>query len=187
MQPYAAMFFVTNFEETEAIAPLDILRRGGVDVLTVSLTGDLCVTSSHGLTVRTDALFEDFSPENAEMLILPGGPGTKNYLEHKPFLALLRDFFGGGKKIAAICAAPTILSELGFLENKKCVCYPGFKLKGAAMQEAPFVTDGNITTGKGAGCALEFGFELLRILRGADIADDIAEKMVFNGYRRNII
>lgn len=179
MQPNAAMFFTADFEETEAIAPLDILRRGGVDVLTVSLTGDLCVTGSHGVTVRADALFNDFSPEGAEMLILPGGPGTKNYLEHKPFLALLRDFFSNGKKIAAICAAPTVLSELGFLENKKCVCYPGLELKGAITQDKPFVTDGAVTTGKGAGCAFEFGFELLRVLRGEALAKDVAKKMVY--------
>jgi len=177
----AAMFFVNDFEETEALVPVDILRRGGVQLDMVSLTGETTVTGSHGVKIETDILFSEITDWSYEMLILPGGPGTESYLEHTCFTEKLSDLCKNGVKIGAICAAPSVLGRLGLLKGIKAVSYPGFEkyLEGAEVLTCSAVTEKNITTSRGAGTAFHFGFELLRVLRGERVMDEIKEKMVY--------
>jgi 4-methyl-5(b-hydroxyethyl)-thiazole monophosphate biosynthesis len=142
---YEAVLFLTEgFEEMEAVAPIDILRRGGVELVTVSLTGDETVTGSHGIPIRTDMLFDAtaFKP-GQELLILPGGPGTAGYKKHERLLALLTAHHNAGGRLAAICAAPSILGGLGILNGKTACCYPGYEaeLAGAAINYDNVVTD----------------------------------------------
>jgi 4-methyl-5(b-hydroxyethyl)-thiazole monophosphate biosynthesis len=166
----AVEFLVTGFEEIEAITPIDVLRRGQVSITTVSLTGQLAVTGSHGVTIQADRLFDDHDADDFDMLILPGGPGTSNYKTHDAFLAYLKKQRDAGKIIAAICAAPTVLGMLGFLKDKSAVCYTGMEneLTGAILGKNIVETDGNIITSKGPATALFFALKLLEIAAGAD-------------------
>lgn len=178
----AAVFFVNRFEEVEAIAPVDILRRGNVHVDMISLTGEKTVTGSHNIKIETDLSFAEVADWDYDMLILPGGPGTESYMEHEEFVRLLKESDKKGVKIAAICAGPSILGRLGLLNGKKAVSYPGYEkfLEGAAVLTCKAVTDGNITTSRGMGTTLEFGFELLRVLMGEEAKKEIESKTVFN-------
>ncbi|HOK50251.1 MAG TPA: DJ-1/PfpI family protein [Bacteroidales bacterium] len=171
-----------GFEEIEAIAPIDILRRGGCDVLTVSVMGRKEVTSSRGVTVLADVLFSEALYADADMLVLPGGmPGTKNLKEHKGLQAMLLQAYQTGKWIAAICAAPTILGGLGLLKGKKATCFPGMEdeLTGAVVTGAFVEQDGKIITAKGAGVATDFGFRLLKYAKDEKTALDVKAKMQF--------
>jgi len=175
---YEAIIFLTNgFEEIEAVAVIDILRRGGVNAVSVSLTGETEVTGSHNITVKADILFEDLKCTKEAVLILPGGPGTANYKNHAGLLELLKNHHSQCGKTAAICAAPTVLGMLGFLADKTAVCYPTLEsqLGAAKISEGTTVTDGNITTSKCPATSIEFGLEILRIIKGS--ADKIAEGM----------
>ena len=122
-------FLANGFEEVEALAPVDILRRGGVEVKMVSITGSNLVESSHGVVVKADLLFEnitDFS--DADLLMLPGGmPGSKNLNEHEGVRKALKEQFEKGKRVAAICAAPLVLASVGLLKGKKATIYPGME------------------------------------------------------------
>ncbi|MCL2356442.1 MAG: DJ-1/PfpI family protein [Defluviitaleaceae bacterium] len=176
----AYVFLTDGFEEIEAITALDILRRGGVSVMSVSLTGKRDVTGSHGICVRANIIFDDIVATEGAMLILPGGPGTANYKKHELLLELLRLHNATGGKIAAICAAPTVLGMLGFLADKVAVCYPALKdsLKAAEFGQRAVVTDGNITTSKGPATSAEFAFEILRIIKGDREVAKVAEGML---------
>lgn len=177
---YDAIIFLTDgFEEIEAVTTLDILRRGGVSVVTVSLTGRHEVTGSHEICVRADLIFDDLN-DTGEILILPGGPGTANYKKHELFLELLRTQNASGGKIAAICAAPTVLGELGILADKVAVCYPSLKddLNAAHFGQCSTVTDANITTSRGPATSVDFALEILRIIKGDRVAADVAEAML---------
>ena len=175
----AAIFFVTGFEEIEAVTPADILRRGNADVTLVSLMDDLLVVGSHGIAIKTDKLFQDINAGDFDMLILPGGPGTKLYSEHTRFLDFLTDHFKEGKKVAAICAAPSVFGMLGFLEGKRAVCYPGFEPKGAVIGDKPVEIDGNVITSRSAATALPFGFAILEALAGEDAAERVKAAVLF--------
>ena len=159
------MFLAEGFEETEALAPVDILRRGGVEAHTVSVAGCKTVTGSHGIPVVADMLLEDiggFSP--FDVLMLPGGlPGAENLKGHKALGEALVAHAGGGGRIAAICAAPMVLGSLGLLKGRKATCYPGFEghLDGAEHTPRLIVEDGNILTGEGPGAAMPFGFKVM--------------------------
>lgn len=121
-------FLATGFEEVEALAPVDILRRGGVEIKTVSVTGDLLVESAHGVAIKADLLFEDADLASADLLLLPGGlPGATNLNEHEGLRKALVGQNERGGRIAAICAAPLVLGGLGLLNGKKATCYPGFE------------------------------------------------------------
>jgi 4-methyl-5(b-hydroxyethyl)-thiazole monophosphate biosynthesis len=174
----AAVFFVTGFEETEAVTPVDILRRGGIEVTMVSLTGNLTVEGSHGIKIVADALFDP--ADDFDALILPGGPGTKNYHDHTEFLAKLKIHHERGKILAAICAAPTVPGALGLLKDKRATCFPSAEseLNAKELVREPVVTDGNITTSRSAATATAFALELLSRLAGADVADKIASQIV---------
>jgi 4-methyl-5(b-hydroxyethyl)-thiazole monophosphate biosynthesis len=175
----ALVFLVDGFEEVEALATVDILRRGGVNTATVSLTGSHEVTGSHAIPVLADKLFPDFEMAMATMLILPGGPGTPKYKQHKEFLQLIKTHHEMGGRISAICAAPSILGMLGLLEGKKACCYPGFEteLMGAVINNEPVITDGNIITGQSAGASLLFGLAVLSAIKGEEIAKKISVQM----------
>ena len=172
-----AIFLADGFEEVEAIAPIDLLRRGGVEVTTVSIMGRTAVHGSHGIDVEADTVFEEFSFEGIDMLILPGGGlGTKNLKAYEPLNEKVKEFYAAGKYIAAICAAPTIFGMLGLLKGKRATCYGGMEdqLTGATAVTDPVVVDGNIITSRGMGTATLFGLKLLEIFEGADTAEKMA-------------
>ena len=169
------MFLAQGFEETEALAPLDILRRAGLEVKTVGIGGDL-ITGAHGITVKADmpdVLFRDSKPD---MVILPGGmPGTKN-LDSSPVVETALDAaYRADAFIAAICAAPMVLGKRGLLNQKRAICYPGFEkfLDGAFLADRRVVRDGKIITAAGMGVAVQFGLELVRALRDDETAENI--------------
>ena len=165
------LLLADGFEEVEALTPLDLLRRAGKNVCTVSITNERAVRGAHGITVLADLTAEEIVDPCDEMLILPGGmPGTRN-LDAAPITdRLLGEILTHGGHVAAICAAPLILGKRGLLKGKRATCYPGFEaeLCGAECLSVPFVTDGNITTATGAGAAVAFGGELVRILCGEE-------------------
>ena len=158
------LFLADGFEETEAFVPYDILKRGGIDVVKVGVTGEY-VTGSHGITVKTDALIDDID-ESCDMAILPGGmPGTENLDKCDKVKAVVRKAFIEGKYVAAICAAPMVLGKLGILNGKMATCFPGFEeyLFGAEHVHSFCVRSGNVVTACGAGAAFQFGFTLLSL------------------------
>jgi 4-methyl-5(b-hydroxyethyl)-thiazole monophosphate biosynthesis len=175
------IFFAEGFEEIEAITPVDVLRRAGIDVVTVSVTGKTEVTGSHNIKIITDTLIEEVKDDQADMLILPGGmPGALNLNSNETLKEMLRKHSGTGRQLGAICAAPLVLGEMGLLENKTATCYPGFEnhLKGADVTANPVETSGNIVTGKGVGAAMKFALEIVAQLIDKKTADELAAKMV---------
>jgi len=177
------VFLANGFEDVEALIPVDVLRRGGVNVITVSTTGNPVVESAHGVGICADILFEDGSFEDADLLMLPGGmPGASNLYDHEGVCQAVKAQFAADKKIAAICAAPAVvLAQLGILDGKKATCYPGFEqLFKKATYTADLVTvDGNITTGEGPAAAFPYAYELLAQLVDKQTSDQIAEGMRF--------
>lgn len=170
-----------GFEETEAITIIDVLRRADLNVFTVSISGTLKVTGAHNITVEADQLYDEADYNHSSMIVLPGGmPGTTNLMNHEGLTGQLIKFYEEKKIIAAICAAPMILGSLGFLQGKKAVCYPGFEstLTGATVLQSPFVVDDNIITGRGVGTALDFSLEIVRILKGGLLADQLRTALV---------
>ena len=139
------IFLAEGFEEMEAMFPLDVMRRGGLNVKTVSVTGEKTVVSSHQVPIVADMLFEDLKEEDVEMVVLPGGlPGATNLDAHAGLDKLIMSFAAAGKPLAAICAAPMVYGKRGLLKGKKATCYPGFAqyLEGAECTGAPVERDG---------------------------------------------
>ena len=172
-----------GFEEIEAVTIVDVLRRAGLNVKTVSVTGKLQVTGSHQIEIRADLLFEQVDYSNGVLIILPGGmPGAKHLNEHPGLKSQILEYHRSGKFLAAICAAPMVLGNLGILKDKKAVCYPGFEsyLAGAELSSNPFITDEKIITGRGVGAALEFSLEIVRILKGENSADHLRKMLVID-------
>lgn len=170
----------TGFEETEAIAPLDLLRRAGLKVLTVGLNGKT-VYGSHGIGVEADIEIDQLDLTDLEMVILPGGlGGVASIRGCEKAMEAIRFAYENGKYTAAICAGPTILAELGITDGKKATCYPGCEeqMGTAIMVEAAAVTDGKVITGTSAGCAVPFGLALIAALKGSEEADRIAKQIV---------
>ena len=173
-----------GFEEIEALAPVDILRRAGLDVKTCSI-GEREVIGAHGIRVLADLTEDELDISKVDMLILPGGmPGATN-LDASPLTdALINEVTSKSGRLAAICAAPLVLGRRGLLKGKRATCYPGFEdeLLGATATGEGVVTDGNITTAKGMGVALEFAKELVRLTLGekkaAEISASIMEKNI---------
>ena len=165
-------FLANGFEEIEALAPVDILRRGGVEVKTVSVSGNEWVESSHGITVKADLVFEqagDFS--DADMLLLPGGlPGATNLNAHEGVRQAIRHQHEAGRRVGAICAAPMVLGSLGLLQGKKVTCSPGFEkyMTGATYTAQLFQEDGNIITGEGPAATLPYAYRILSYFAGDD-------------------
>ena len=177
------VFLADGFEELEALAPVDILRRGGCEVKTVGVGGKTAV-GAHNIPVVCDITAEEAVTDRLQAIILPGGmPGTLN-LEKSDCVQKFIDFAAeNGICIGAICAAPSILGHKGLLKGKKATCFPGFEkdLIGAEFSDVPVVTDGKITTAYGAGAAFDFGFRLLSELTGdKESADPLKKSMKYN-------
>ena len=174
------MFLGTGFEETEAVAPLDLLRRANVEVKTVGLNGKTIV-GSHGIPVTADLTIGELDMDTLEGVILPGGlKGVASIRSCEKALDVLRYAAKTGLLTAAICAAPTVLADLGITDGKTCVCYPGNEahMGSAKMTSLPTVTDGTVITGASAGCAIPFGLALIAYLKGQEEADRIAQQIV---------
>ena len=177
------MFLADGFEEVEALCPLDILRRAGLEVTTVGVGGKDLIAGAHGIMVQADipdVLYRDSAPD---MIILPGGmPGSTNLDESKTVDAALKIAAKKGAYLCAICAAPLVLGKRGYLNGKRAVCYPGFEeyLSGATVSESETVVrDGNVITAKGMGAAFEFGLELVRALKDNETADRIKNSVFY--------
>lgn len=176
------VFLADGFEEIEGLTVVDILRRAGVETETISVMGRKQISGAHKILVEADKLFEEAEIEEADMLVLPGGmPGTLNLKAHEGLREQILAFDRQGKYVAAICAAPSILSELGLLKGKKACAYPSFEdgLDCAEVLKVPAVTDGNITTGRGMGAAIPFALKLTEILCGVEKAEEIRKSVVY--------
>ena len=175
MKKYIVEFFAEGFEETEAISPLDLLRRAGIPVVTAGV-GSTAVRGSHGITVTCDTEASRVSPNEIAGVILPGGmPGTLNLEASPEVIAAVKYAAANNLPVCAICAAPMILGKLGLLRGKRAVCFPGFEkyLEGATVTRARAETDENVVTAVGMGAAVEFGLAIIRLIQG----DAAAEKM----------
>lgn len=169
------LFLAPGFEEIEALCPLDLLRRAGIEVKTVAIGAAQAVPGAHGITILADMAEADFDPASpAEMLILPGGmPGAAN-LDASPVVdSALANAAGTGAYLAAICAAPMILGHRGLLRGRTAICFPGFEgdLEGATIASEKIAWDGNIITAAGMGVALDFGLALVTALCSREKAD----------------
>ena len=175
------MFLAEGFEDVEALIPLDVLRRGSVDVKTVSVGDGYVVTPAHGVNIEADLMFMEINPSDADLLMLPGGmPGASNLYAHEGLCEALLKQNEKGKMISAICAAPAVvLAQLGILNGKRATCYPGFEqLLTEATYTGDLVTvDGNITTAEGPAAAFPYAYELLAQLVDQATSDQIAEGM----------
>ena len=175
------MFLADGFEDMEAIATRDVLLRGGVDVQTVSITEDLFVTSSHGITVSVDLTRDTFDDDCPAVMIFPGGmPGTKNLADDEALMALMRKCYAKGGVIAAICAAPgLVMSQLeeNDVSGRHFTCFEGCQdpmiAKGAIFDRMGAVVDGRLVTGRGAGHAVGFGLALLGVLKDKETVDRV--------------
>ncbi|MBO7288641.1 MAG: DJ-1/PfpI family protein [Clostridia bacterium] len=171
-----------GFEEIEALAFVDILRRANIDVQTVSADNSDTVAGSHGIIVVPDIKLKNVC-EIGEGIVLPGGlPGTYNLRDNPDVIKLIEKHNKAGKYIAAICAAPSVLGKFGFLENKKATCYPSFEeeLVGAVCSSERVVVDGNVVTSRGAGTAHDFAFKFVELLKGESEAYKIRSSMLYD-------
>lgn len=177
-----AIFFGTGYEEIEALAVVDILRRADIETDMVSIMGEKSVTGSHKITVEMDKVLAEVDFDHVDMIVLPGGlAGTNNLEACEPLMQQVDRFIADGKPVAAICAAPSILGHRGHLKGKKACSYPSFEshLEGAEVLHQPAVIDGNIVTGRGMGAAVPFGLAILEKFKGKEAARQMAEKIVF--------
>lgn len=181
MKKKIAVHLADGFEEIEAISIIDVLRRAGLDVVTVSITGKLEVHGAHQINVMADVLFDDVDYETIHMIVLPGGmPGASNLNVHEGLKAQIVKFNEARKPLAAICAAPLVYGNLGILNGRKAVCYPGFEkyLSGAEVLTNPVEESGNVTTGRGPGVAIQFALKLVEQLVSAEKAEVLAGQML---------
>lgn len=187
------IFLAEGFEEIEALATLDVLRRGGIDVRIVSITDNEIVTGAHGLTVIVDwtrDLFEERAEfdgtSEKDVLVFPGGmPGTKNLAEDVKLMELMKRHYAEGGTLAAICAAPgLVVSQIPSLKGKRFTCYDGFETapiaKGGEYFKTPCVADGNLITGRGPGCAVDFALAIVEHLKGSALAQEIRASMMIS-------
>ncbi|MBO4934782.1 MAG: DJ-1/PfpI family protein [Clostridia bacterium] len=174
------LFLADGFEEIEALGCVDILRRAGVDVKTVGVTGKT-VAGAHGINVEADMRVTECG-RDAEMVILPGGSvGTDNLASSDDVARIVTDAAERNAYVAAICAAPTVLGKLGLLEGRRAVCYPGLegRLTGAAKSSDRVCVDGNYITSRGPGTTAEFSLTIVELLKGRKTADAIREGMLW--------
>lgn len=169
-----------GFEEIEAIEPVDIIRRAGLDVKTVGVTGRT-VTGAHGIKVSADIDISEVDEEKMTLLMLPGGPGHELLDASNAVQGLINAAHSRGRYIAAICAAPSIIGKKGLLDGRRATCFPGYEkfLYGAEIFSDKVCTDGSFITARGAGAAADFGFEIVRILSGNEAAEKLREAMQY--------
>ena len=177
-------FLADGFEEIEALATVDILRRAGVEITTVSMNDELTVVGSHNIKVIADMLATDFPSDKSSLsgAIYPGGmPGSETLSSGKNTLPndIARYCVENDILVGAICAAPIVLGRLGILNNKEATCYPGFEneLIGASYTGKRVTVDGNIVTGRGPGCSVDFALKLVEIIKGKELSSDIRKSM----------
>ncbi len=171
----------TGFEEMEALAPVDLLRRAGIDVMTVGVNGKT-VYGGHNIGVEADITIDEMDLTDLEMIVLPGGlGGVASVRASKPSLDALQFAWENNKYVAAICAGPTVLADLHITDGKKAVCYPGCEAQmGSAtiLTHIPCIQDGTVITGASAGCAVPFALALIAALKGEDAANQIKKQIV---------
>lgn len=176
------IFFAEGFEEIEGLTVVDLLRRAGIDITTVSITDKNEVTGSHNISVRTDTIINSADFAGSDMIVLPGGmPGTRNLEACDKLMEQVDEYIAGGKRVSAICAAPTILGHRGHLSGRKACCYPGLEgeLKGADTSTDPVSVAGNIITSRGLGTAIPFALAIIEALSDKATADKIATSVVY--------
>lgn len=175
----------TGFEEAEALVPVDLLRRAGVEVCLTSLADTLTVRGGHGITVQADRPLSQIHAEEVELVLLPGGLGGVEAIASCPAaLELIRSVHDRGGKLAAICAAPTILASLGLLEGHRAVCYPGMEEEMSGAQVEPgtsVILDGTILTAEAAGSSFLFGLKLIELLKGSTAAEEVRSAVYYRG------
>jgi len=181
MKKKIAVHLAEGFEEIEAVSIIDVLRRASLDVIVVSITEKHEVTGAHQMKLVSDKLFEQVNYDEIYMIVLPGGmPGAANLDAHAGLKAQIRHFNAENKQLAAICAAPLVYGNLGILEGKQAVCYPGFEnyLKGAEVLFIPVVESGNVITGRGPGTAIRFALKIVEKSISIEKAELLAQQML---------
>ena len=183
MEKKVLLFLADGFEEIEALAPVDLLRRAGINVTTVSISDTKEVRGGHDITVLSDKLFDEIDDKmDYDMIILPGGGvGTENLKKHDRLNALLLKYNENEKLLGAICAAPSVLGKLNILNGKKAICYPGFEaeLLGAVITNEDVVKDKNIITSKAAGTSIKFALEIIQTLLNTEASDEIKSSIMY--------
>ena len=171
----------TGFEEVEAITPVDLLRRADIPVATAGINGKT-VFGGHNIGIEADITLDEMDPVDMEMIVLPGGlGGVASVRGSQKAMDMLRFAWENDKFVAAICAGPTVLADLGITQGKSATCYPGCEAdmgQANLVANIPCVQDGNLITGTSAGCAVPFGLMLVAALKGQEAADAIAQKFV---------
>ena len=170
-----------GFEEVEGLTVVDLLRRAGCDVKTVSVCRRRVILGSHDIKVYSDVMFEDIKDKEADLVVLPGGlPGTDHLRDHKGLARLLKARYEKGEKIAAICAAPSVFEGLGFLKEREATSYPGAigEATGTYLEE-PVVVSDHVITSRGVGTAIPFALKLIEVLCGKEKADEVAASILF--------
>ena len=179
------VFLAEGFEEIEAVTPIDVLRRAGIEVRTCSISEDRTVLGAHGIPFTADLTFSQLSSEE-EVILLPGGmPGTLHLKQFEPLQKRILSHAEKGGILAAICAAPTVFGALGLLKKEKATCYPGMEAELFCKEALPeeVVVSGKFVTGRGAGTAFAFALRLVRLLKDEKTASDLARAMCFEGDR----
>lgn len=168
-----------GFEEIEALTPVDVLRRADIEVFTVSISNSKTVMGSHNIPVIADMLMDEADLVNAEMVILPGGPGTQNLYHHAGLEEAIASRVSQSKWMAAICAAPMILGKRGYLNGHEAICFPGYEkdLQGAVIKNSKAVISGKFITSKGAGTALDFALAIVSVLKDENTATALKSKL----------
>jgi len=183
MSTKAVVFLADGFEEIEAVTPIDVLRREGVNVITVTINETKKVTGAHRIVMEPDFVFSDGEHTDADVVILPGGmPGTANMQNHSGLCQFVKAHAESGKLTAAICAAPSILGSLGLLQGKTATCYPGWedKLIGADITDKAVAISENFVTGRGAGVSMDFALALVWEIIGKQEMQALSKKMIFS-------
>lgn len=175
-----AVYFATGYEEIEALAVVDVLRRGNIEVSMVGVNSKT-VVSARGISINMDTTLDELNHDEIDMMVLPGGvPGVINLEASEKLMSELKSFKEKGKWLAAICAAPSILGNQGLLVGEKATCYPNYesKLIGCEHVDERVVVSGKIVTGKGAGTAIDFALKILEVLESKEVADKVRKSMI---------
>lgn len=181
-------FVANGGEDVEMLIPVDVLRRAGVDIKMVSVTGEKIVTTAHGVGIVADELIEDVDLSDADLLMIPGGlPGAENLCNHPQVREAILNQYNAGKLVSAICAGPMIFGSLGITQGKRCTCYPGFEdhLTGATYTEELVTVDGNIITGEGPAAAFPYAYKICEILCGAATSKALQDGMMYTHLIKN--
>lgn len=182
MTKKVSVFLADGFEEIEGLTVVDLLRRAGVEVTTVSITDKLTIHGAHKIDVQADKMFDEVDYQMEDMVVLPGGmPGTLNLGAHEGVKKVLEQFYAAKKYIGAICAAPSVLGKYGMLEGRKATSYPGFEaeLKGAEYTTEPVAASDFVITSRGLGTAIDFALALITVLVSEEKANEISRSIIY--------